>query len=101
MAVGSGVDLHFPRTAHDYHAEQERHEQEGQVRNHRRRLDFLLAAWTRRRWIEVGVEGSRAWRASQFNFVIESLLRSSAACSFQALARSQSINLGEKTNRKE
>ncbi len=29
VAVGSGVDLHFPRSAHDYHAEQGRHEQKG------------------------------------------------------------------------
>ena len=29
VAVGSGVDLHFPRSAHDHHAEQGRHEQKG------------------------------------------------------------------------
>ena len=29
VAVGSGLDLHFPRSAHDYHAEQGRHEQKG------------------------------------------------------------------------
>lgn len=29
VAVGSGVDLHFPRSAHNYHAEQGRHEQKG------------------------------------------------------------------------
>lgn len=56
VVVGSGVDLHFPRSAHDYHAEQGRHEQKGQVRHHCRRLDSLSAhrAWWR--WIEVSVE---------------------------------------------
>lgn len=29
VAVGSGVDLRFPRSAHNYHAEQGRHEQKG------------------------------------------------------------------------
>ena len=55
VAVGSGVDLHFPRSAHDYHAEQERYEQKGQVRHHCRRLDSLSAhrAWWR--WVEVSV----------------------------------------------
>lgn len=55
VAVGSGMDLHFPRSAHDYHAEQGRHEQKGQVRHHCRKLDSLSAhrAWWR--WVEVSV----------------------------------------------
>lgn len=58
VAVGSGMDLHFPRSAHDHHAGQERHEQKGQVRHHCRRLDSLSAhrAWWR--WVEVSVEGN-------------------------------------------
>lgn len=55
LVVGSGMDLHLPRAAHDYHAEQERHEQKGQVRHRCRRLDSLSAHRTRRRWIEVSV----------------------------------------------
>lgn len=56
VVVGSGVDLRFPRSAHDYHAEQGRHEQKGQIRHHCRRLDSLSAhrAWWR--WVEVSVE---------------------------------------------
>lgn len=56
VVVGSGVDLHFPRSAHDYHAEQGRHEQNGQVRHHCRRLDSLSAHRAWRRWVEVSVE---------------------------------------------
>ena len=55
VAVGSGMDLHFPRSAHDYHAEQGRHEQKGQVRHHCRRLDSLSAHRAWRRWVEVSV----------------------------------------------
>ena len=59
VAVGSGLDLHLPRSAHDNHAEQERHEQKGPVGHHRRRLDSLSAhrAWWR--WIEVSAKRIR------------------------------------------
>ena len=50
-----GWILHFPRSAHDYHAEQGRHEQKGQVRHHCRRLDSLSAHRAWRRWVEVSV----------------------------------------------
>lgn len=55
LVVGSGMDLHLPRAAHDHHAGQGRHEQKGQVRHHCRRLDSLSAhrAWWR--WVEVSV----------------------------------------------
>ena len=55
LVVGSGMDLHLPRAAHEHHAGQERHEQKGQVRHHCRRLDSLSAhrAWWR--WVEVSV----------------------------------------------
>lgn len=54
VVVGSGVDLHFPRSAHDYHAEQERHEQKARYGIIAAGwILYLLRAWWR--WIEVSV----------------------------------------------
>ena len=67
----------FPRSAHDNHAEQERHEQKGPVRHHRRRLDSLLAARARWRRIKVSVEGirPRLWVGSAGGIASSTALR--------------------------